>query len=200
MFCPQCGITQNDELKFCKSCGVNLDAVRQAVAPRNPDDKLDWNRTWVGEMFLSHGERRKLHEQIERERGITPAMKRYTEIKAGVFTSSIGLGVMIFLHELMKGIILSGQNSPGDNAILSRIWLAGVFPFLVGLALIVNGWFVSKKQVELARREQRAEENVLQPDNGTPVLRPAATNEFITPRFGVTEGTTKHLNSSTVKQ
>ena len=32
MFCPQCGSTQNDELKFCKSCGVNLDAVRQALA------------------------------------------------------------------------------------------------------------------------------------------------------------------------
>jgi len=23
MFCPQCGTSQGDELKFCKSCGAN---------------------------------------------------------------------------------------------------------------------------------------------------------------------------------
>jgi len=40
MFCPQCGSTQNDELKFCKSCGVNLDAVRQAAAMRDPSEKF----------------------------------------------------------------------------------------------------------------------------------------------------------------
>ena len=193
MFCPQCGTAQNDDLHFCKSCGVNLDAVRQSVAPRSPDDRFDWNRTWVGEMFMSHGERRRLHEQIERERGITPEMKRYTEIKAGVITSSVGVGVMIFLNALMQGIIASGHNAPGDGAILSRIWLAGVIPFLVGLALIVNGWFVSKKQVELARRGPGAGENVRKPDEEAPALTPPDTNEFITPRFGVTEGTTKHL-------
>jgi len=193
MFCPQCGTAQNDDLHFCKSCGVNLDAVRQSVAPRSPDDRFDWNRTWVGEMFMSHGERRRLHEQIERERGITPEMKRYTEIKAGVITSSVGVGVMIFLNALMQGIIASGHNAPGDGAILSRIWLAGVIPFLVGLALIVNGWFVSKKQVELARRGPGVGENVRKPDEEAPALTPPDTNEFITPRFGVTEGTTKHL-------
>jgi hypothetical protein len=193
MFCPQCGTAQNDDLHFCKSCGVNLDAVRQSVAPRSPDDRFDWNRTWVGEMFMSHGERRRLHEQIERERGITPEMKRYTEIKAGVITSFVGVGVMIFLNALMQGIIASGHNAPGDGAILSRIWLAGVIPFLVGLALIVNGWFVSKKQVELARRGPGAGENVRKPDEEAPALTPPDTNEFITPRFGVTEGTTKHL-------
>src|SRR5437016_14627248 len=152
MFCPQCGSTQNDELKFCKSCGVNLDAVRQAVALREPGEKFDWSRTWVAEMFLSESERKRRKEQIERERGITPEMKRYTEIKAGVITSSVGVGVMIFLNILIQGIILSGQTSLGDAAILSRIWLAGVIPFFLGLALVINGWLVSKKQVELARR------------------------------------------------
>ena len=58
MFCPQCGSTQNDELKFCKSCGVNLDAVRQAAAMRDPSEKFDWSRTWVAEMFLSESERK----------------------------------------------------------------------------------------------------------------------------------------------
>jgi len=98
MFCPQCGSAQSDELKFCKSCGVNLDAVRQVTAMRDAGEKFDWSRTWVAEMFLSDGERRRRKEEIERERGITPAMKRYTEIKAGVITSSVGVGVTIFLY------------------------------------------------------------------------------------------------------
>ena len=195
MFCPQCGSTQNDELKFCKSCGVNLDAVRQAAAMRDPSEKFDWSRTWVAEMFLSESERKRRNEQIERERGITPEMKRYTEIKAGVITSSVGVGLMIFLYALMQGIILSGHNPPSDAAILSRIWIAGVIPFLVGVALIINGLFVSKRQVEIARQRQQTGENALKSAGETPALRPADTAEFIPPSFGVTEGTTKHLSN-----
>src|SRR5436190_4451168 len=126
MFCPQCGSNQSDDLKFCKSCGVNLEAVRQAAAMRHDAGKFDWNRTWVAEMFFSDSERRRRKEEFERERGITPAMKRYTEIKAGVITSSVGVAVMIFLNFLMKGIILSGHNPPGDAEILSRVWMAGL--------------------------------------------------------------------------
>src|ERR1700694_3814274 len=101
MFSPQCGSSQSDELKFCKSCGANLDAVRQVAAMRDAGEKFDWSRTWVAEMFLSEKERRRRNEKIDRERGITPEMKRYTEIKAGVIVSSIGVGVMIFLYVLM---------------------------------------------------------------------------------------------------
>ena len=195
MFCPQCGSTQNDELRFCKSCGVNLDAVRQAAAMRDPSEKFDWSRTWVAEMFLSESERKRRKEQIERERGITPAMKRYTEIKAGIITSSVGVGLMIVLYVLMQGIILSGHPSPSDAEILSRLWVAGVIPFFVGLALVINGVFVSKRQVEIARQE--AQTDVLRSAGETPALRPADTAEFIPPSFGVTEGTTKHLSNPT---
>ena len=199
MFCPQCGSTQNDELKFCKSCGMNLEAVRNVVATRGVNGNFDGSRTWVAEMFLSESERKRRKEEIERERGITPEMKRYNEIKAGVIVSSVGIGVMVFLNALMQGIILSGQNPPSDAAILSRIWLAGLIPFLVGLALVVNGWLVSKKQVELARRGAIAE-GVLKAANEPSMLSSADTAEFITPRFGVTEGTTKHLSSPSQKQ
>ena len=106
---------------------------------------------------------------------------------------------MIFLHALMQGIISSQYTSPGDAAILSRIWLAGIIPFFVGLALVVNGSFVSKKQVELARRGLISDD-VLKAADEPSMLRPADTTEFITPRFGVTEGTTKHLSSPSQKQ
>jgi hypothetical protein len=198
MFCPQCGVTQSDELKFCKSCGVNLDAVRQAAAMLGTGDKFDWSRTWVAEMFLSESERKRRNEQIERERGITPAMKRYTEIKAGVITSSVGVAVMIVLYVLMQGIILSGRPSVSDAAILSQLWVAGVIPFFVGLALVVNGLFVSKRQLEIASHGAHAVG--LQSDGETPELRPADTAEFVPPSFGVTEGTTKHLSNFSRKR
>ena len=194
MFCPKCGSTQNDELKFCKSCGVNLDAVRQVTAMRDAGEKFDWSRTWVAEMFFSEGERKRRKEQIERERGITAEMKRHTEIKAGVITSSVGVGVMIFLYVLMQGIILSGHPSPSDAAILDRIWVAGVIPFFVGVALIINGLFVSKRQVEIARQRERAAEKVLS-DGEMPELRPAGTDEFSLSSSSVTEGTTQHLSN-----
>jgi hypothetical protein len=195
MFCPQCGVSQSDELKFCKSCGANLYAVRQAVATRGGEEKFDWGKTWVAEMFLSEAERKRRGLELERRRGITPEVKRYNEIKAGVITSCVGLGVAIFLYVLMQGIILSGQNPPGDAEILRRVWVAGVIPLMVGLGLIINGLFVSRKLVEVARREQQEEQNALAQGPARQALRPGDTAEFLPTDFSVTEETTKHLRS-----
>jgi len=200
MFCPQCGTSQSDELKFCKSCGANLQAVRQVVATRDLGEKFDWSKTWVAEMFLSEEERKRRKEELERQRGITPEVKRYNEIKAGVIVGCIGLAVMIFLNILMQGIILSGDVTSGDAAILSRIWAAGLIPFFVGVALVINGLFVSKGLVEIARRRSQAGPNVLESGKENPALRSADTAEFIPSGFSVTEGTTKHLSNSGQKQ
>ena len=95
---------------------------------------------------------------------------------------------------------MSGHNPPGDAAILGRIWIAGVIPFLVGVALILNGLFVSKRLVSIAMREQQSKENILKRGEETPALPAADTAEFIPPKFGVTEGTTKHLSNPGQKQ
>src|SRR5919107_232196 len=100
MFCPQCGQKQSEELKFCNLCGANLYAVRQVVAMREGEEKFDWSKTWVAEMFLSEAERKRRNAELERERGITPELKRYNEIKAGVIISSIGFAVTVFLYFL----------------------------------------------------------------------------------------------------
>src|SRR5215208_2953932 len=154
MFCPQCGNKQSDELKFCNLCGANLYAVRQAVSTRVTDEKFDWNKTWVAEMMLSEAERKKRQADFEQRRGLTPEIKRYNEIKAGVIVSSVGLGVMVFLYIIGMAIFRSGQNPPEDAEIIRSIWVAGFIPFMVGLALILNGIFVSKKIVELHKRER----------------------------------------------
>ena len=200
MFCPQCGSNQSDELKFCKVCGANLQAVRQAVATRETGEKMDWSKTWVAEMFMSSEEAVKRKAELERLQGITPEVKRYGEIKAGVITASIGLAVAIFLLVFMRGLILSGKVSPDTAEILGRLWIAGVIPLFVGIALIFNGLFVSKKLVEISGRGQRTEPNTLERDPEPQTLRSADTTEFIPSNFSVTEETTKHLRNSGQKQ
>ncbi|HJQ33574.1 MAG TPA: hypothetical protein VJ866_15420 [Pyrinomonadaceae bacterium] len=195
MFCPQCGQKQSDDLKFCNLCGANLQAVRQVVAMREGDEKFDWSRTWVAEMFMSEAERKRRQAQIEQQAGVTPEMKRYNEIKAGVIVSCVGIGVMVFLYNIMDGIVRSGQNPPSDAAILSTVWVAGLIPIMVGVALIINGLFVSRKMVELARRQQQqSAPNTLDAAPERPPLRSADTSEFVQPNYSVTEGTTKHLS------
>jgi len=197
MFCPKCGSNQNDELKFCKLCGANLFAVRQVVDNREAVEKFDWTRTWVAEMFMSPSEIKRRKEEIERQRGITPEMKRYNEIKAGIITSCVGIGLAIFLYIFMQGIILNGNASSAE--VLSRLWIAGVLPLFVGIALIINGLFVSKKLVEIAGKTQTATNNLEEGLNAQS-LGPADTNEFIPSSFSVTEDTTKNLRSSGQKQ
>lgn len=202
MFCPRCGASQSEELKFCKLCGANLQAVRQAVTLRETDEGFDWSKTWVAEMFLSEGERKKRGlQEHEEESGDTPEVKRYNEIKAGVITSCVGLGVAIFLYFFMQGIILSGQNPPRDAEILSRIWIAGVIPFLIGIGLMINGIFVSKKLVEAVRRQSLSKTGPAalggtRDDAGRQLSGSADTTEFTPPNFSVTEDATKHLRNS----
>lgn len=196
MFCPRCGSSQSEELKFCKSCGANLYAVRQVVDTRETDEKFDWSKTWVAEMFQSAEEAKRRKAELERQQGITPEVKRYNEIKAGVISASVGLALAIFLFVFMDGIIMGGRVSTNAAEILSRLWIAGVIPLFVGIALIVNGLFVSKKLVEVARRGAELGPSPGQPDTNPRSLRSADTAEFIPSGFSVTEETTRHLQSS----
>ena len=194
MLCPRCSSNQNDDIKFCTSCGANLEAVREAL--ERPGNKLDWGDTWVAQMFMSGkaNELRKL--ELERRMGITPEVKRYNEIKAGVIVSSAGLGLAIFLHVFMKGI--AGNVAPEAAEIITRLWIVGVIPFLIGVALMINGLVVSKRIVQALEREKK----------GTPALddvpasrslRTPDTSEFIPAGMSVTEHTTRHLSNTEQK-
>lgn len=191
MFCPRCGTNQSDDLRFCKGCGANLHAVKKVVDPKEAEKKFDWSDTWVAEMFLSGDAHVRRKAELERALGLTPEIKRYKEIKAGVITASAGLAAMLFLAVFMQGIIL-GAKIPDDTAeILSRIWLVGVIPLFIGIAFIINGVFVSKKIVEASQRQALPERS---PE--TNLLPPRDTSEFVPAQFSVTEETTRHLSDS----
>lgn len=191
MICPRCASNQSDEIKFCTSCGANLQAVREALAA--PGKQFDWGDTWVAEMFMSGkaNEARKL--EMERRLGITPEIKRYNEIKAGVIVSSVGVGVSIFLYFLMHAI--ASQSPARDQDLLNSVWLAGIIPFLVGLALIINGTIVSKRIVQAWERDQKG----LRQLEETPAprgLHAPNTSEFIPTNMSVTDQTTRHLEGA----
>lgn len=192
MICPRCASNQGDDIKFCTSCGANLQAVREALQAPDASGKFNWSNTWVADMFMS-GQAAELRKQeMERRLGITPEVKRYDEIKAGVIVSCVGIGVSIFLLFLMNAI--ANQN-PNDGDILRSVWLAGIIPFMVGIALIINGVVVSKKMVEVMEREQNKARN-LEEGSAPRGLRSPDTNEFIPVNYSVTDSTTRHLENS----
>jgi len=160
----------------------------------DPAAKFDWSNTWVAEMFMSGQAHELRKREMERRLGITPEVKRYNEIKAGVIVSSVGVAVSIFLHFLMHAI--AAQN-PRDAELLNSIWLAGLIPFMVGIALIINGVVVSKKMVQVIEREQNRTKSLDEESAPSPRgLKSADTNEFIPANYSVTDSTTRHLEST----
>jgi len=194
MICPRCNSNQTDDVKFCTICGANLAAVRQVLEGRDMGEEFDWSKTWLAEMFMSHAEQKRRRAAIELASGMTPEVKRYNEIKAGVITTSVGIAVAAFLYIFMRGLIQNSNVSHDAAVILSHVWAAGLIPFFVGVALTINGLVVSKKIVELSDREKftRGIGEGVEP----PALRAANTNEFLSSPFSVTDQTTKHLHVS----
>lgn len=197
MFCPKCGSSQADDLRFCKQCGSNLAAVRTAVAKPEAVEGFDWSKTWVAEMFMSSDESVRRAAEIERIRGLTPELKRQNEIKGGVITASVGVGLMVVLSVLMEAIVISGRVSDIAADILSRVWIVGLIPVLVGAALIFNGLFISKRSAKTIAPEPTGEgETTRLPSPASPdFLPPADTNELFPAGFSVTDETTKHLKT-----
>jgi len=196
MICPRCNSNQTDDVKFCTVCGANLLAVRQALVGERAED-FDWSKTWLAEMFMSHAEQKRRRAAIEVASGLTPEVKRYNEIKAGVITTSVGIALTLFLFIFMQGLVLNSNVTSDAAVILTRLWAVGLIPFSVGVALIINGVVVSRKLVEIANREKDVKsvgEGVEQQ-----ALRAANTNEFLSTPFSVTDQTTKHLRVSDPK-
>jgi hypothetical protein len=190
MFCPGCGFQVNDDLKFCRQCGAYLHGVRDAMSCRSKGDKFDWSKTWWAEMIYPP-------EELERRRGITPEekrlneeKKRLNEIKGGVITGLIGVGVMISFYFFFGAVAKQAGN--GED-IVRNLWLLGIVPTLIGAGLLFNGFFISRRLVEL--NEQLLQTALRQ----APTALTAKTTDRLvfdaspSGGAGVTEDTTAHL-------
>jgi hypothetical protein len=181
MFCPNCGTQASEPIKFCKRCGANLRRV-QGVMGRGTGG-FDWSKTWVAEMMLSEEERERLN-------GVTPEEKRYNEIKGGIITAFVGIGVMIFLRFLL-GAIAEYEN-PRDAELLRTVWVAGLIPFLIGVAITLNGFFISKRIVELKKQQEARAPRQPAPLGATTAPQLEEAGEPLS-GFSVTEPTTRRI-------
>src|SRR5262249_28332308 len=129
----------------------------------------------------------------EEKRKKTPEEKRLNEIKGGVITSSVGLGVMIFLSLLFDAIAstIDGQASN----ILRSLWVVGLIPFMIGMGLLINGLFVSKRIVDLRRQQEPKgrQAPLFSAPETSPVVRLVEPSQSPISDFSVTETTTTKL-------
>ncbi|MCI0339262.1 MAG: DUF6249 domain-containing protein [Acidobacteria bacterium] len=184
MFCPSCGSEANDQTKYCTKCGVNFSDVLHAMIKdkTHGGEANDW---WRGQIEF-------IRQAIE-SRKKPPEEKRLSEIKGGVITSCVGLGLMIFLYFLCDAIV-SASHDP-DIIILRAIPYVGVIPFLIGIGITFNGLVISKRLVEL---KQERERDKMQPlfssvSETAPVQRLSEAPQTPVADFSVTEPTTTKL-------
>jgi hypothetical protein len=193
MFCPGCGIQINDDFKFCRQCGANLHGVRDAMTARSTREKFDWSKTWWAELIYPK-------EELERMRGVTPGekllreeKKRLNEIKGGVITSLTGVGVMTFFYFFFD--VVARQEPVADADLIRRLWMVGIIPFLVGVGLLINGFFVSRR---LLRLEEQLLQAAMPAPQASAALPAKTTDQLVfdaAPSIGasVTEDPTSHL-------
>src|SRR5262245_58977297 len=188
MYCPSCGTEAGDQTKYCTKCGVNLRRVKGVLGRggAGPKQGEDWGQ-FLLEKRIERGEARKKK---------TPEEKRLEELKAGVITSSVGFGLMVFLS-LLFDAIASTIEGPG-GAILRSLWAVGLIPFMIGLGIIFYGLFVSKWIVVLKRQQEPKDQQsplFSAPDtlDTSPVARLVEPSQSPISDFSVTETTTTKL-------
>jgi hypothetical protein len=185
MYCPSCGTDVGDQTKYCTKCGVNLRRVKGALEKGGAGVKKgdDWESFWVEERRSRSDARKKK----------TPEEKRLEEIKAGVITSSVGFGLMVFLSLLFDAIASTIEGPEGN--ILRSLWAVGLIPFMIGMGIIFNGLFVSKRIVELKRQQeaQGQQAQLFSAPETSPVARLVEPSQSPVSDFSVTETTTTKL-------
>ena len=185
MYCPSCGIEASDQTKYCTKCGVNLRRVKGVLGKGGAGAKQgdDLEQLLLGE--------RKARNETRKKK--TPEEKRLEELKAGVITSSVGFGLMVFLSLLFDAIASTIEGPEGN--ILRSLWAVGLIPFMIGLGITFNGLFVSKRIVELKRQQELKERQstLFSAPNTSPVARLVEPSQSPISDFSVTETTTTKL-------
>lgn len=205
MFCPNCGSDESHLNQYCRGCGANLNAVRtalerpdaitasavsardeigRAVAAKIKDTQtvVELRQvTWellpvVAEFLESPDEKRAKREE-----------KRLQRIRSGVVTAAVGLGAAL--------IAMAVALSAGDEFI--PLIGIGLFTFLVGLGIVINGLFFTIPRKNAPEQSLEAgKQKVIDRLRASSVIAPVpiAATEQRAFSSSVTEHTTHQLS------
>ncbi len=168
MFCPQCGLESQAELKYCRSCGANLKVIGKAVTLSEAIARSDGVPAKIKEMVQNLKVEKvtdevsrameKMNQEIARStaehrqrpprlrrREKTAAERRERLLTRGLIKLGWGSGFSIFLYFLLHSMILKL-----DPNIISKVpfeidsvvrvaWLIGLIPVLSGFGHIIAG-------------------------------------------------------------
>jgi hypothetical protein len=217
MFCPQCGLESQAELKFCRSCGANLKVIGKAVVLSEAIARSDGVPAKIKEMVqnlkiekvtdevaramdkMNHEIARTTEHSRERRWGRkqkTAAERRESMLTRGFIKLGSGAGFMLFLYFLSHSIVLKLDPDiinklPFDvPSVVRVVWLIGLIPVLSGLGHLFAGLTIKsapEKQIEF-----RAEGPLrIDPPLPDPDLTTASARQPLT---SVTERTTNILD------
>lgn len=197
MFCPGCGIEERQFNQFCRACGTDLRPVRFAIeAPDTITASAASARDEIGRAVAARIREAQISELSEVAEEVLPEIEKFLEspeekrlrrIRAGIVTSSIGLGGTI-AFAIAAALM-------GDRGIF-MVAGAGLVTFFLGLGIILNGLLLTVPKNRLSDRSpEGARQREL--DSGAPAPN-IKTNDLVLPDASqsfssVTENTTKHL-------
>ena len=187
MYCPSCGVEDRQQGQFCRACGVDLISVRAgfdlatgALPSPAVTAREEIGRAVAAKIRDLKGAKElgKVVENVlpEVEKFLEPPEeRRLRRMRNGLVTSFVGLGATVFFA-LFASI---------EPDMLPMIGL-GVVMFLIGLAILVNGWHFTLPKRKAG--EEEAERDRLRELIGAPEARYLAP-----PPPSVVEHTTREL-------
>src|SRR4051812_40751504 len=161
MYCPRCATQSPEETNFCNRCGASLRSGSGALSSRATNEQFDWSKTWIVDMLLSDDERMRRRAAAEISSGPEGAtlleMKRAKEVKGGIITSFVGIGLSIFLWFFLGAVAEAvGARNPEGAVVLRHVWTVGVIPFVIGIGIVLSALFVDTGALRLAHTAIRA--------------------------------------------
>src|SRR4030095_15121704 len=217
MFCPQCGLESQAELKFCRSCGANLKVIGKAVMLSEAIARSDGVPAKIKEMVQNLKVEKvteevsramdKMNREIERtaahtresrwrRKQKTAAERRESMLTRGFVKLGSGAGFMLFLYFLSHAMVLRLDPDvinkvPFDiPSVVRVVWLIGLIPVLSGLGHLFAGLTIKpapEKQIEFPTDAPLR----IDPPLPNPELTTASARQPLT---SVTERTTNILD------
>ena len=149
MFCPNCGKDNSNDLRFCASCGTNLEAVAQALSGREDDffTKMDGGIDQLIGRYSEHVFRRAPQHAAERK-----VARSWQLLGQAVLTSVLDLLLFVLMWNLLPlrflllvistpfrvlgergesrqaSQLAGGYRPPEELTPVSRLWLADGVP------------------------------------------------------------------------